>query len=129
MTSLKTVERRMLLLEQAGVGEFLAVDTSDLRAPIFIVSFERVSLRISRRGVNIQRNGVDEFVGFDELQGIDSVLTAELFSNASHASSEDRLFPMRLRMREAVVILEVPLMAYSGLMNILLSLKELDAMS
>jgi len=119
----------MLLLEQAGVGEFLAVDTTDLQAPIFTVSFERVSLRISRRGVSIQRNGVDEFVSFDELQGIDSVLTAELFSNASHTSSEDRLFPMRLRMKESVVILEVPLMAYSGLMNILLSLKELDVRS
>ena len=117
----------MLLLERAGVGKFFAADATDLQATIFTVSFERVSLRISRKGLNVQRNGIDEFAGFDELQAIDSVLTVELFSSASHTSSENCLFPMRLRMKEALLTLEVPLKAYSGLMNILLGLKELDA--
>ncbi|WP_271103334.1 hypothetical protein [Pseudomonas tohonis] len=124
MTISRSVQQKMQSLQQSGYGRCVEVANGLTTPELFVVELDGVILIAYQDGFSVQQGQEVSFFGFDEVREIISCLTVDLYSQASAEQNVDFSLPLEIRLEVGSIVLSVPFLAYSRLLNVLVDMKR-----
>lgn len=120
MTRIKPVVRYLESLSASGYGAYISFASDPvLGQGVYEIVLEGCVLRLFEKGLTISFKGEIVDVFYSDILDIASHLSAEVFSKASESQNVDVKVPLEIYVSERVVALEVQLLAYSRVVNVL----------
>ncbi|WGO94921.1 hypothetical protein QCD61_07510 [Pseudomonas viciae] len=120
MTRIKPVVRYLESLSASGYGAYISFASDPvLGQGVYEIVLEGCVLRLFEKGLTISFKGEIVDVFYFDILDIASHLSAEVFSKASESQNVDVKVPLEIYVSERVVALEVQLLAYSRVVNVL----------